>query len=118
MCLHLHHSLHRLHLNKSILVFITHYQLSSIFFFFLHNIYHVFLVTVRPQGASSPYKKNNYSAVSNSPSSGSMATGSKTWKSPLTGINVREPVAEESLSKIQVIIFNLKLLFFFLIMTR
>ncbi|VVC27257.1 Hypothetical protein CINCED_3A012217 [Cinara cedri] len=60
------------------------------------------IVTVRPQGSSSPYKKNNYSAVNNSPSSASMATGPKTWKSPLTGVNQRETVAEvESLSKIQ-----------------
>ncbi|KAF0761702.1 neogenin isoform X1 [Aphis craccivora] len=61
------------------------------------------IVTVRPQGSSSPYKKNIYSAINNSPSSASMSgSGPKTWKSPLTGLNQRDPITEvESLSKIQ-----------------
>ncbi|XP_027837989.1 neogenin isoform X2 [Aphis gossypii] len=60
------------------------------------------IVTVRPQGSSSPYKKNIYSAINNSPSSTSMSSGPKTWKSPLTGLNQRDPITEvESLSKIQ-----------------
>ncbi|CAH1731331.1 unnamed protein product [Aphis gossypii] len=60
------------------------------------------IVTVRPQGSSSPYKKNIYSAINNSPSCTSMSSGPKTWKSPLTGLNQRDPITEvESLSKIQ-----------------
>ncbi|XP_060844411.1 neogenin isoform X2 [Rhopalosiphum padi] len=60
------------------------------------------IVTVRPQGSSSPYKKNIYSAINNSPSSTSMSSGPKTWKSPLTGVNQRDTISEvESLSKIQ-----------------
>ncbi|XP_025206226.1 neogenin isoform X3 [Melanaphis sacchari] len=60
------------------------------------------IVTVRPQGSSSPYKKNIYSAINNSPSSTSMSSGPKTWKSPLTGVNQRDTITEvESLSKIQ-----------------
>lgn len=61
------------------------------------------LVTVRPQGSSSPYKKSNYSAINNSPSSTSMSSGPKTWKSPLSSVNPRETVNEvDSLIKIQV----------------
>lgn len=64
------------------------------------------LVTVRPQGSSSPYKKNNYAAINNSPSNTSMPTAPKTWKSPLTGLNQRDIVTEvEPLSKIQVSLF-------------
>ncbi|XP_025405538.1 neogenin isoform X3 [Sipha flava] len=60
------------------------------------------IVTVRPQGSSSPYKKNNYSTINSSPSNASMTSGPKAWKSPLTGINQRDDVIEvESLSKIQ-----------------
>lgn len=63
---------------------------------------------MRPQGSSSPYKKNIYSAINNSPSSTSMPSGPKAWKSPLTGVNQRDTLAEvESLSKIQVITFYL-----------
>lgn len=61
------------------------------------------LVTVRPQGSSSPYKKNNYAAINNSPSSTSMSTAPKAWKSPLTGLNQRDTDTEvEPLNKIQV----------------
>lgn len=64
----------------------------------------LFLVTVRPQGSSSPYKKNNYAAINNSPSIISMSSGPKAWKSPLTGVNSRDTVTEvDSLNKIQVI---------------
>lgn len=63
------------------------------------------LVTVRPQGSSSPFKKNNYAALNNSPSTSAMTSTPKMWKSPLTGVNQRDTVPDvDSLSKIQVII--------------
>jgi len=72
---------------------------------YVKYVYLCILVTVRPQGSSSPYKKNIYSAINNSPSSTSVSSGPKTWKSPLTGSNQRDTIAEvESLSKIQVMI--------------
>lgn len=61
------------------------------------------LVTVRPQGSSSPYKKSIYLATNNSPSNTAMPSGPKIWKSPLTSVNTRDTVTEvESLNKIQV----------------
>lgn len=71
----------------------------------MFKMYYIFFsVTVRPQGSSSPYKKNIYSAINNSPSSTSMSSGPKTWKSPVTGVNQKDTITEvESLSTIQVI---------------
>lgn len=77
-------------------------------FIVCNNYDFIFLVTVRPQGSSSPYKKNNYAAINNSPSSTSVSSCPKTWKSPLTGLTQRDTITEvDSLSKIQVIIYYL-----------
>lgn len=74
------------------------------FSLYCNNYFLFFLVTVRPQGSSSPYKKNNYAAINNSPSSTSVSSCPKTWKSPLTGLTQRDTFSEvDSLSKIQVI---------------
>ncbi|XP_050527006.1 neogenin isoform X2 [Daktulosphaira vitifoliae] len=61
------------------------------------------IVTVRPQGSSSPYKKPiTYSTVNSSPTNTALLSGQKIWKPQINNSNSNDLGPEvESLSKIQ-----------------